>query len=230
MLNPMLPVDGEDTLLWVGDHKGIIHRPSLAVMAREGVLWWCPNHFHEVLVEWASYRAKLARFDFLGLNLVLFMLVSRACSEWSYISKWGFLDGIYLGSPYARIMWWIKAWWKECTYSFSEFSTNLEELRVTKTMVWVRSKTWYAPPEGILKFNVDGSSFWNPGKSGIRGVIRNSLRRKLGLFCIPVGELWVLETEVKAILHARLFCQQFQFHHVFIESDLALNCVGVSHI
>lgn len=48
------------------------------------------------------------------------------------------------------------------------------------------------------------------------------MRQFLGVFSTTSGVLWAYEAEVKAILNALLFCKQFQFRHVIIESDSSL--------
>lgn len=82
-----------------------------------------------------------------------------------------------------------------------------------------RLNCWSLPPDGVLKFNVDGSGHGTPGKSGIVGVLRNSMRQTISVFSKGTGLLWAFEAEVKAILHALIFCKQFQLKHTLIESD-----------
>lgn len=77
-------------------------------------------------------------------------------------------------------------------------------------------------PIAILKFNVDGSTHGTLGNSIIGGVLRKSKRQILGMFSLATGDLFAYEAKLKAILHALLFCQQFQFHHLTIESDSSL--------
>lgn len=93
----------------------------------------------------------------------------------------------------------------------------------------VRSKIWYPPPEGLLKFNVDGSSLGNHGLSGVGGILRDSSRCHQGLFSLPVGEIWAFEAEVKATLCALKICKEFHLQHIIVESDSAMAVGWISN-
>lgn len=110
-----------------------------------------------------------------------------------------------------------------------DFSCNFADLRVNKSLIRVRPKIWFPPPTGLIKFNVDGSSQGNPGKSGIGGILRDLSRIHRGYFSLAVGELWAFEAEVKGILAALKFCKEFQLKHLLIESDSALAVGWVSN-
>lgn len=140
----------------------------------------------------------------------------------TYFPEQSVLLRINLGLACCKDIGWVKAWWKECPYSLTDFTLNFVDLRVNKTRTSVRSKTWNPPPEGSLKFNVNGSSIGNPSKSCIGGVLRDSTRRQRGVFSMSVGELRAFEAEVKAVHYALLFCQVNQIHHIIVESDSAL--------
>lgn len=123
----------------------------------------------------------------------------------------------------------------------------------------MRSTVWNPPSVGLIKFNVDGSARGAPGISGIGGALRSDNWTILGKFSKAMGILWAFQAEVQAILHALLFCREFQLKDVIIESDsslavgwverkqnrpwkllgelnlidrymLEVNCVGVLHI
>lgn len=59
---------------------------------------------------------------------------------------------------------------------YTNFSMDFVDLKMKPTVVRIRAKSWYPSPEDVLKVNVDGSTHGNPGKSGMRGVIRNFRR------------------------------------------------------
>lgn len=56
-------------------------------------------------------------------------------------------------------------------------------------------------------------------------MLRNHKREALGYFAQRVDDMWAYEAEVHAILQAFLFCQEFNFRTVLIESD-ATSAVG----
>ena len=82
-----------------------------------------------------------------------------------------------------------------------------------------RLQEWVSLGDNVLKFNVDGASKVNPGPSGIGGVLRDHHKKVLGYFAKSTGCLLAYEAEVHAILNALVFCHQYNFHDVVIESD-----------
>lgn len=55
------------------------------------------------------------------------------------------------------------------------------------------------------------------------GVLRDHQNRVLGYFSINDGFGWAFEAEVRAILKALLFCQEFLIQEVLIESDSTID-------
>lgn len=122
----------------------------------------------------------------------------------------------------------MKAWWKECPYSENDFLLNFVNMRLNSPMVMHQVNLWNPPPLGVLRFNIGGSSHGTPGRSNIGGVITNSSKQALGVFSKAMGDWWAYEAKVKVILHALIFCYQFQLNHVFIERDSSLAVIWVN--
>lgn len=59
-----------------------------------------------------------------------------------------------------------------------------------------RTVSWYPPPHGVLKLNVDGATRGKPGPAGIGGVLRNSSGVVLFMFSKHVGVCNSNEVEV----------------------------------
>ncbi|KAK1584045.1 hypothetical protein Q3G72_029398 [Acer saccharum] len=81
---------------------------------------------------------------------------------------------------------------------------------------------WKPPPEGFLKFNVDGSSRGNPGPSGIGGILRNSVGDVLCMFSSVIDDGSSVAAELAAILQACKCCVSVMCPtdlSVIIESD-----------
>lgn len=72
---------------------------------------------------------------------------------------------------------------------------------------------------GTLKFKVDGASQGNQSPCGVGGVLRDYRNMILGFFSLNMGYGWAYEAEVKAILKALVFCQQYNLRDIVIESD-----------
>ncbi|KAK1583559.1 hypothetical protein Q3G72_024995 [Acer saccharum] len=95
---------------------------------------------------------------------------------------------------------------------------------------------WKPPPEGFLKFNVDGSSRGNPGPSGIGGILRNSVGDVLCMFSSVIDDGSSVAAELVAILQACKCCMCPTDLSVIIESDSRSavswvnDDVGVGHI
>lgn len=98
-------------------------------------------------------------------------------------------------------------------------SRNLGSIKLPSSHAVPRQVSWLPPDIGILKCNVDGASKGNPGNSGVGGVIRDSNGKFLGYFALGIGFGWAFEAEVKAILQGLIFCQQFLFRNIILESD-----------
>lgn len=191
------------------------------VLHREGVTWCCPRTVIDLLDEWPELRAKsdTGLWDLIPYSLCWSIWLGR--NDLIFQDKEFNLEQIW-DLHISRIAWWIKAWWRECPYSCSDFLLNFVEIRLKPPKIRSRSNHWTPPPAGSLKFNVDGSSHGMPGRSGIGGILKDSERQTRGIFSKATGDLWAYEAEVKAILHALMFCHQFQLRHILIESDSAL--------
>ena len=87
--------------------------------------------------------------------------------------------------------------------------------------MWPRSTPWYPHLEGILKFNVDGSSRGKPVQAEIRGVLRNSEGEVLLMFSKNIGVCDSNEAEVLAILKGlKLFSTRYGVH--FLSKEIPL--------
>ncbi|XVF54365.1 hypothetical protein PTKIN_Ptkin05aG0175600 [Pterospermum kingtungense] len=64
--------------------------------------------------------------------------------------------------------------------------------------------TWSCPPQGYLKFNVDGSSLGKPGPAGIGGVLRDHRGKELICFSKNIGMVDSNTAEFLAIREAFL--------------------------
>lgn len=122
----------------------------------------------------------------------------------------------------SKLFGWVKGWWKECPFSCYDFAIQFEHIHIKRQSVKVRIGDWIPPPEGFLKFNVDGSSKGNPGASGIGGLLRKSHKVMIDLFSMDIGIAWAYEVKVKAILSALKFCKHFAIRSIIIESDSSL--------
>lgn len=86
-----------------------------------------------------------------------------------------------------RVMWWTKAWWKDCPYSSTDFSLNFVNIKTMGKVRKVRQCVWNPPPVNTLKFNVDGSARGAPGISGAGGILKNAAGSILGRFSKSLG-------------------------------------------
>lgn len=187
-------------------------------MDREGLQWCCPGSVRELLEEWPylfhisdHILWELIPFSllwavWLGRNAVIFQN-----KDYDPVEIWDM--------HILRIVWWIKAWCETCSYRVNDFSENFIHIKISKSLQVVRKGDWFPPPQGLVKFNVDGSARGSPVASGIGGILRNSSGETLGKFSKPMGILRAYQAEVQAILHALLFCVEFHIKDVIIESD-----------
>ncbi|XP_057432300.1 uncharacterized protein LOC130725057 [Lotus japonicus] len=188
------------------------------ILKREGVAWVPPNSLVDLAKQW----------DFLCVNSdpILWKLIpySLVWSLWVGRNDLVFRDKVFNREEVwdmhvMRIGWWVKAKWKDCPYNTEQFNANFCNIRMKMSAVSVRTTTWQPPTLGTLKFNVDGASQGNPGPSGLGGVLRDHQNRVFGYFSINSGFGWAFEAEVRAILKALQFCQEFMVYEVYIESD-----------
>ncbi|XP_057426328.1 uncharacterized protein LOC130719736 [Lotus japonicus] len=188
------------------------------VLAREGVQWAIPSSLDELSSQWEFLAAgsdpllwnlipySIVWTIWLGRNDLLFQ-----GRDFSPLKLWEMLN--------LRIGWWVKSIWKRCPYDAQQFAENFCHIRVERNTPRPRNMRWVPPSAGILKYNVDGASQGNPGRCGIGGVLRNSDRKILGFFSINLGHGGAAEAELKAIWKALIFCNQFHFRDLIIESD-----------
>mgnify|MGYP004713538331 CR=1 FL=1 len=71
-------------------------------------------------------------------------------------------------------------------------------LRISVNVLTVR---WRCPLHAVVKLNLDGCSRGNPGRSGGRGLFRDSDGRFLLAFSCYFREMTSLQAEMKALLH-----------------------------
>lgn len=190
-----------------------------AILVREDTFWCAPSSLKDLMLEWPSLRVKT--------DPVLWEIIPYALcwSIWRndvvFNQKELLLEAVW-DIHIMRVMWWVKAWWRECPFSSLDFTRHFEKVWIKSIASKVRVVDWFPPPHGVLKFNVDGSSRGNPGVSGAGGVLRNSTGATLGFFSLPLGITWAYIAEVKAILNALLFCKNNSVSQFVVESDSSL--------
>ncbi|XP_035545131.1 receptor-like protein 7 [Juglans regia] len=86
----------------------------------------------------------------------------------------------------------------------------------------VRVVKWHQPPQGWVKLNTDGSSFGNPGTSGVGGVIRDEDGRLLLAYSVPLGLGTNNFAEFSSLLEGVRRCHALGFYRVQIETDSQL--------
>lgn len=75
---------------------------------------------------------------------------------------------------------------------------------------------------GISKIQCRRFLSWPSREKRYRGHNKGFKKKNLGLFSKATWDLWAYEAQVKAILHALIFCPHFHLKHILIESDFAL--------
>lgn len=65
---------------------------------------------------------------------------------------------------------------------------------------------WSPPPNGVLKFNADGTARGKPGAADSSGILRNHRGDVMFMFSKHVGIIHSNEAEVLAILETKIFC------------------------
>ena len=192
-----------------------------AIMAREGLSWVCPGDLQTLMEEWAQCRriSDTTLWDLIPYSLCYSMWLERNASIFQNVQQ---------GSETAwdmhklRIAWWITAWWGACPYGVRDFVQNFVSITIKKEVNRPRLSEWNPPPLGMLKFNVDGSARGSPGISGVGGVLRDASSTVMGFFSMNTGISFAYEAEIKAILQALIFCQQFSCQEIIIEGDSML--------
>lgn len=188
------------------------------IFRKEGLVWASPNSLLTVFEEWPNWIS--------GMDSKIWSVIPYAFvwSVWMERNSVIFRDkGVQMQGVEdmigMRIAWWIKSVWPHCPFDADQIYRNLSDIRMPSSNAIPRQVLWAPPDIGVIKCNVDGASKGNPGNSGIGGVIRDSNKKWLGYFALGIGFAWAYEAEVKAILHGLLFCQQFLFKNVILESD-----------
>jgi len=81
---------------------------------------------------------------------------------------------------------------------------------------------WHPPPEGFLKYNIDGASKGNPGEAGFGGVLRDETGRIITLFHGCLGKATNNMVELMALEQCLEFLIQNNCQNVIIEADSEL--------
>lgn len=191
------------------------------VVNREDQMWCCPENLQNLMLEWPGLCGKSDAQLWELIPYAMIWSIWLARNDQVFNNK-AFPADLVWDLHVSRIVWWVKAKWKDCPYSVNDFMQNFGEVRFKAVKVRNRQNEWTPPPEGVLKFNVDGSAIGAPERSGVGGILKNARRQILGVFSKAMGELWAYEAEVKAILQALIFCKQHQLQHILIESDSTL--------
>lgn len=227
-------------------------------LAREEVCWVMPRTVCALLLEWGEVRKRIDKTVWELLPYALCWTVWLERNGVIFNDK-AFCVETTRDLLLTRLVWWVKSWWSSCPYSMDQFVVGFEHISMPSHVKTRVNQGWIPPQEEVLKFNVDGSVLGSPGKSGIGGILRKHDKGVLGYFSKPTGVMWAYEAEVQAIYNALLFCEEFGFSTVVIESDSSLavgwvlnkqgrpwklyqvlnhidylisavNCVGVKHI
>ncbi|KAK3222103.1 hypothetical protein Dsin_009128 [Dipteronia sinensis] len=108
-----------------------------------------------------------------------------------------------------RIAWWFKHHGNGSMLPISTMLLNLpKSFLETKILRKAKVDVWIPPSGDALKFNVDGSSWGNPGSAGIGGVLSDFFGKILGSFSINVGHQDAISAEIMAIHKAVYLCSQ----------------------
>ncbi|XVE66643.1 hypothetical protein DITRI_Ditri08aG0094800 [Diplodiscus trichospermus] len=74
-----------------------------------------------------------------------------------------------------RLAFWIKAKWPKIAERTIDIFRGLSVMSTPRQdSIGRRRLTWVPPPEGRLKFNVDGSLLGQPGLAGVGGILRDN--------------------------------------------------------
>ncbi|XVE48614.1 hypothetical protein DITRI_Ditri01bG0015500 [Diplodiscus trichospermus] len=82
------------------------------------------------------------------------------------------------------------------------------------------TSSWSKPPEGYMKFNVDGSAFRKSGPAGIVGILRDHMSSVKIVFSKHIGT--AESTELLAVGEAFLLFVEYEWvnsHKIIIESE-----------
>ncbi|XVF77973.1 hypothetical protein PTKIN_Ptkin14bG0090800 [Pterospermum kingtungense] len=102
-----------------------------------------------------------------------------------------------------RLSMWMKARWPHLSMSMLNVDSSHYSVPFSKASDMVqKSSCWIPPSEGMVKFNVDGSSFGKPGPAGIGGVLRNHKGNELMSFSKHIGMEDSNVAEIMAIREA----------------------------
>ncbi|XP_075100498.1 uncharacterized protein LOC142176491 [Nicotiana tabacum] len=102
--------------------------------------------------------------------------------------------------------------WQDLLAMMENFTPKL---KVTKVM-------WEFPSAGWLKFNTDGASRGNPGRSSIGFCIRNENGDIVKSVGKEIEETTNIVAEAKAMVEALRFCRFHQYSHVWLQTDSML--------
>lgn len=85
-------------------------------LKREGILWCIPGSFKSLLEEWPFLRISSDKVIWELIPCSVSWSIWLARNDVVFNQKEFVFDAIW-DIHLLRIMWWIKAWWKECPYS-----------------------------------------------------------------------------------------------------------------
>lgn len=81
---------------------------------------------------------------------------------------------------------------------------------------------WHPPPQGFLKFNIDGASKGNPGLAGYGGVLRDNSGCILLIFHCHFKKATNNMVELMALEQCLDFLKQDNLRNIIIEADSEL--------
>lgn len=86
---------------------------------------------------------------------------------------------------------------------------------------------WYPPPQGFLKYNIDGAPKDNPGIAGYGGVLRDENGGLLFIFHCHLGRATNNMEELMALEQYLEFLKQDNLQNVIFKADSELNINSV---
>lgn len=89
---------------------------------------------------------------------------------------------------------------------------------------------WHPPPQGFLKFNIDGASKGNPSVAGFGGVLRDDYGCILSIFHCHLGRATNNLAELMALEHCLEFLKQNNLQNIIVEVDFELIINSVKRI
>ncbi|OMO71317.1 hypothetical protein CCACVL1_18294 [Corchorus capsularis] len=125
-----------------------------------------------------------------------------------------------------KVAYWCKAKWTNGAISIDDFIRVSECIQIDSVGGKKRPHLdWFTPNNGQLKFNVDGTTKWQPGEAGIGGILRDESGSTKVVFSKPIGLADSNLAELLAIKEAFLIFAASNWadeKELIVESDLKI--------